>query len=51
MPTLEVWVVVFAGALILPLTSLHRVIRQSHPLVETIHIKLPDEGCIVVVLE
>ena len=48
---LEVWIVVFAGTFVLPFASLHRVVRESNPLVETVHIQLSDEGCIIVVLE
>lgn len=43
MVALEVWVVVFAGTLVLPLARLHRIVRQSDPLVKAIHVQLSDE--------
>ena len=49
--SLEVWIVVFTGAFILPFASLHRVVGKPNPLVETVHIQLSDEGSIIVMLE
>ena len=47
----EIWIRVFAGALILALARSHRIVRQAHLVMESIHVELANKRGVVVVLE